>query len=133
MYLLRSIIAIPPLCSSVDGILLRVSCISVADGAEIGQKAEDLLEGEPLVCRGRGMVLRLVWASRLGEALAKTEDLSKPEWCFVRWLQFGQNLEELAHGVCPSHADIHMLKLALTPQQHIKYPIFTTDGVKSSI
>ena len=27
-------------------------------------------------------------------------------WCFVRWLQFGQNLEELAHGVSLGHADI---------------------------
>ena len=25
-------------------------------------------------------------------------------------LQFGQNLEELAHGVCPGHADILVLK-----------------------
>ena len=24
----------------------------------------------------------------------------------MRWLQFGQYLEELAHGVCPGHADI---------------------------
>ena len=30
----------------------------------------------------------------------------EPEWCFVRWLQFVQNLEELAHGVRPGHADI---------------------------
>ncbi len=56
------------------------------------------------------MVLRLVWASRLGETLAKTEDLSKPEWCFVRCLQFSQNLEELAHGVCPGHTDILVLE-----------------------
>ncbi len=34
----------------------------------------------------------------------------EPEWCFVRWLQFGQNLEELAHGVCPVHADILVLE-----------------------
>ena len=32
------------------------------------------------------------------------------EWCFVRWLQFGQYLEELAHGVCPGHADILVLE-----------------------
>ena len=51
-----------------------------------------------------------VRASRLGEALAKTEDLSKPEWCFERCLQFGQNLEELAHGVRPGHADILVLE-----------------------
>ena len=41
----------PPLCSSVDGILLRVSCIFVADGAKNGLQTEDLLEVEPLVCR----------------------------------------------------------------------------------
>ena len=102
------------------GILLSISCIFVADGAKNRlrllddtprrAKAEDLLEVEPLVCRVRVMVLRLVWASRLGEALAKTEDLSKPEWCFVRWLQFGQNLEELAYGVRPGHADILILE-----------------------
>ena len=28
----------------------------------------------------------------------------------MRWLQFGQNLEELAHGVCPGHADILVLE-----------------------
>ena len=28
------------------------------------------------------------------------------KWCFVSWLQFSQNLEELAHGVSPGHADI---------------------------
>ena len=33
-----------------------------------------------------------------------------PEWCFVRWLQFSQNLEELAHGVRPGHADILVLE-----------------------
>ena len=32
------------------------------------------------------------------------------EWCFVRWLQFCQNLEELAHGVRPGHADILVLE-----------------------
>ena len=74
------------------------------------QKAEDSLEVELLLCRVRVMVLRLVWASRLGEALAKTEDLSKPEWCFVRCLQFGRDLEELAHGVRPGHADILVLE-----------------------
>ena len=31
-------------------------------------------------------------------------------WSFVRWLQFGQNLEELAHGVRPGHADILILE-----------------------
>ena len=90
--------------------MLRASCIFVADGGKSEQKAEDLLEVEPLVCRGQVMWLRPVWASRLGEALAKTEDLSKPEWCFVRWLQFSRNLEELAHGVRPGHADILILE-----------------------
>ena len=37
-------------------------------------------------------------------------DLSKPEWCFVRCLQFSRNLEELAHGVRPGHADILVLE-----------------------
>ena len=31
-------------------------------------------------------------------------------WCFVRWLQFGRNLEELAHGGRPGHADILVLE-----------------------
>ena len=31
-------------------------------------------------------------------------------WCFVRWLQFCRNLEELAHGVRPGHADILILE-----------------------
>ena len=31
-------------------------------------------------------------------------------WCFVRCLQFGLNLEELAHGVRPGHADILVLE-----------------------
>ncbi len=33
-----------------------------------------------------------------------------PEWCFARCLQFGRNLEELAHGVRPGHADILILE-----------------------
>ena len=40
------------------GILLRVSCIFVADGGKLGLLGEDLLEVEPLVCRVRGMTLR---------------------------------------------------------------------------
>ena len=42
----------------MEGILLLVSCIFVADGAKNGLQGEDLLEVEPLVCRVRGMVLR---------------------------------------------------------------------------
>ena len=41
--------------------MLRVSCIFVADGAEIGQKDEDLLEVEPLVCRGEERLELLVY------------------------------------------------------------------------
>ena len=51
MHLLRALYQFPPLCSSVAGILLRVSCNFVADGGKIGQQGEDLLEVEPLVCR----------------------------------------------------------------------------------
>ena len=36
----------------MDGILLRVSCFFVADGSKTEQKAEDLLEVEPLVSLG---------------------------------------------------------------------------------
>ena len=35
-----------------------ISCILVADGVKTEQKAEDLLEVEPLVCRVRVMVVR---------------------------------------------------------------------------
>ena len=35
----------------MDGILLRVSCIFVDDGAKNRLQGEDLLEVEPLVCR----------------------------------------------------------------------------------
>ena len=47
----------------MDGILLRVSCIFVAEGAKNGQQGEDLLEVEPLVCRVRVMVLRVVFCA----------------------------------------------------------------------
>ena len=42
------------------------------------------------------------WTAGCGSCGAK--------WCFVRCLQFGQNLEELAHGVRPGHADILVLE-----------------------
>ena len=61
MHLLRALYQFPPLYSSVDGILLRVSCISVADGAKTELQGEDLLEVEPLVSRVRVMVLRVVF------------------------------------------------------------------------
>ena len=49
------------------GMLLRVSCNFVADGAKNGLQGEDLLEVEPLVCRGRGLVFSLVllWHAEL--------------------------------------------------------------------
>ena len=58
--------------------LLRVSCIFVADGARTGLQGEELLEVEPLVCRVPVMVFRA----------CPGVDLSKPEWLFVCWLQF---------------------------------------------
>lgn len=61
MYLLLGIISIPAPGSSVEGILLRGSCIFVADGAKNGLQGEDLLEVKPLVCRVRVMVLRVVF------------------------------------------------------------------------
>ena len=42
------------------------------------------------------------WSAGCGSCGAK--------WCFVRCLQFDQNLEELAHGVRPGHADILVLE-----------------------
>ena len=68
---------------------MHVSCIFVADGAKTWLQGEDSLEVEP-------------WSAGCGSCGAK--------WCFVRWLQFGQNLEELAHGVRPGHADILVLE-----------------------
>ncbi len=69
---------------------MRVSCIFVADG------------GKKRAARG---------------GLARSGALGQPgggscgaKWCFVRWLQFSQNLEELAHGVRPGHADILVLE-----------------------
>ena len=53
MHLLRALYQFPPLYSSLDGILLRVSCNFVADGAKTEPNAEDSLEVEPLVSRGR--------------------------------------------------------------------------------
>ena len=48
----RALYQFPPLCSSAAGILLRISCIFFADGAKTHLQGEDLLEVEPLVCRG---------------------------------------------------------------------------------
>ena len=80
--------------------MLRVSCIFVADGAKTDLQGEDSLEVEPLVWPGAGHGLASL-SGRINEV---------PEWCFARCLQFGQNLEELAHGVRPGHADILVLE-----------------------
>ena len=79
----------------MDDILFRVSCMFVADGSGTG-------------CKGR---IRSKWSSWSAGCGAWPCGLSgrineEPEWCFVRCLQFSQNLEELAHGVRPGHADI---------------------------
>ena len=60
-YLLCELYQFPPLCSSVEVILLRVSCIFVADGGKLGLLGEDLLEVEPLVCRVRVMWCKVVF------------------------------------------------------------------------
>ena len=80
--------------------MLRASCIFVADGgkkrAARGGFARSGALGQP----GAGHGL----ASLSGRINEETE------WSFVRWLQFGRNLEELAHGVSTGHADILVLK-----------------------
>ena len=53
-------------------------------------------------CKGRICSKWSPWSAGGGSCGAK--------WCFVRCLQFGQNLEELAHGVRPGHADILVLE-----------------------
>ena len=71
----------------------------VADGAKTWLQGEDSLEVEP-------------WSAGAGHGLASLSGRINevPEWCFVRWLQFGRYLEELAHGVRPGHADILILE-----------------------
>ena len=73
--------------------------IFVADGAKNGLQGEDSIEVEPLAA-GCGS-----WSCCLSGRINE-----EPEWCFVRWLQFCQNLEELTHGVRPGHADILILE-----------------------
>jgi hypothetical protein len=96
VYLLRVLYQFPPLCSSVDGIF-------VADGVKTELRLRVALLGscfavtgkKPRICSkwslwsaGCGSwSCEPVWASRLGEALAKTEDLSKPEWLFGLFIQ----------------------------------------------
>ena len=57
---------------------------------------------QKLSCKGRRCSKWSPWSAGGGACGAK--------WCFVRLLQFGQNLEELAHGVRPGHADILILE-----------------------
>ena len=75
VYLLRGIISIPAPLFKRGGHFVASSLHFVAEGAKTEQKAEDLLEVEPLVCRVRILVLRAC----LGV------DLSKPEWLFMRY------------------------------------------------
>ena len=69
--------------------MLRVSCIFVANGSGTG-------------CKGRICSKWSPWSAGFGAWSCG--------WCFVCCLQFGQNLEELAHGVRPGHADILVLE-----------------------
>ena len=80
--------------------MLSVSFIFVADGAKKRAARGGFARSRALGLPGEGH----------GRAACLGVDLSKHEWCFVRWLQFGQNLEELAHGVRPGHADILVLE-----------------------
>ena len=79
----------------------------------MAQKRVRLLVDTPRLAARRGFsgggALGLAGAGHVVAACPGV-DLSKPEWSFVRWLQFSQNLEELAHGVRPGHADILVLK-----------------------
>ena len=49
--------------------MLRISSIFVADGAKTELQGEDSLEVEPLVCRVRVMVLRVVFCAVLFKKL----------------------------------------------------------------
>ena len=62
----RALYQFPPLCSSVDGILLRVSGIFVADGSKNGLQGED---GAPallldiVICQGILRMYEIIAAS----------------------------------------------------------------------
>lgn len=79
--------------------MLRVSRIFVADGAKMGCKGRIRSKWSPWSAGGGS------WSCGLSGRINE-----ETEWCFVRWLQFSQNLEELAHGVSPGHADILVLE-----------------------
>ena len=107
--MLRVLYQFLPLCSSVAGILLHFACILLpmaGKQAARGGFARSGALGQPGV--GHGF-------AGLSGRINEEPDLSgrineETVWCFVRWLQFDQNLEELAHGVSPGHADILVLE-----------------------
>ena len=63
-------------------------------------------------CKGRIRLKWSPWAAGCGawSCCQSGRINEEPEWCFVRCLQFSRNLEELAHGVRPGHADILVLE-----------------------
>ena len=65
MYLLRGIISIPAPLFKHGKHLVENFLHFFADGAKNGLQGEDLLEVEPLVCRVRVMVLRVVFCAAL--------------------------------------------------------------------
>ena len=85
--------------------LLRVSCIFVADGAKKELRLRGALSGSCYAETGKSRGF-----ARSGALGLPGAGSCGPKWCFVRWLQFCQNLEELAHGVRPGHADILILE-----------------------
>ena len=79
----------PPLGSSAAGILLRVSCIFVADGAEIGLRLRVALSGSCYAVTGKSRGFARSGALGLpgaGHGLASLSGRinEEPEWCFVR-------------------------------------------------
>ena len=63
VYLLRGIISIPAPLFKRGGHFVARFLHFVADGAKTELQGEALLEVEPLVCRGRVMVLRVVFCA----------------------------------------------------------------------
>ena len=95
--------------------MLLLSCVFVADGVKKELRLRVALSGSCYAETGKSRGFARCGALGLpgaGHVVAAClgVDLSKPEWCFVRWLQFGQNLVELAHGVSPGHTDILILE-----------------------
>ncbi len=99
----------------MDSILLRVSCNFVADGAKTGLRLRVALSGSCFAETDQKPKICSMWSPRSAECGSWSCGLSgrineEPEWCFERWLQFSQNLEELTHGVRLGHADILILE-----------------------